>query len=84
MPCFAGSTGVLKLALFTSGVLEACLCLVEKRLGQAIEALILGEAHDIAHRIVFAPAQHPPTAKATVTAKDDSHLRPGLAQSLNQ
>jgi hypothetical protein len=52
--------------------------------GQAIQPLILGDAHDVTHLVAFTPRQHPPAAKARVAAEDDLDLRPGLAQPLDQ
>ena len=71
---------LVKLTLITGAAFKARLGLIDKRTNHGIEALILGDAHDVIDNVAFAPALPLPTVKATGCAKDDPHLRPGLPQ----
>ena len=48
------------------------------------QAGVLGDSHHVTHLVTVTPVQHAVTAEATVTAEDDLHLRPGLAEPLHQ
>jgi hypothetical protein len=43
--------------------------------------VVLGQSHDVAHLVFFAPTQQPPPAKTRVTPENDFDLRPRLPQA---
>src|SRR5215472_12587168 len=50
---------------------------------QNMQALILGQPHDVTHSGPLAPAQHFPAAEATVSPQRDLYFWPALAQRLD-
>src|SRR5215469_1797087 len=51
---------------------------------QSMQALILGQSHDVLHSGPLTPPQHLPAAEATVSAQRDFDFWPALAQRLDQ
>ncbi len=48
----------------------------QQRLRPSLQAGVPRDPHDIAYVMGFAPAQHPPSAKATAASQHNLHLRP--------
>jgi hypothetical protein len=61
--------------------LEIPLSLFLQNLRQSQYARVLGQSHDVAHLVFFAPTQQPPPAKTRVTTENDFDLRPRLPQA---
>jgi hypothetical protein len=55
--------------------------LFHETLAPAPALVVLGQSHDVAHLVFFAPTQQPPPAKTRVTTENDFDLRPRLPQA---
>lgn len=74
----------MEMALILAGLGEALFGPLGKRQRHPLEDLVAGEPHDVVHVVFFAPAQGFEAAEAGVTAEDDPHLGPLLAETIDQ
>jgi len=70
--------------LLLLGLQERLFRLLDERLGQCLHPRIPGQSDEVMNLVLLAPTQHAPAAEPRIPPNHDLHLRPDLAEALDQ